>query len=112
MARQLRWDSVIDSTDRSIPSGILQPLPYTPLLLPIDLNALEDATSEFYCSIEACLTIAPKDAGDWHQLMFALSLVNTGLDEASLEGTWMKRIRRQIVTTSGLDMWAAARRSI
>jgi hypothetical protein len=108
-ARQLQWDFLFESTERAAPPEIAQPLPASPLLLPSDIHALENASSEFYRSIEGCLCVAAKDAGDWYQLMFALSLVNAGLDEDSLEATWMRRIRKRIIATSSLNIGSAAR---
>ncbi len=111
IARQLQWDFV-ESTGGAPPPEIALPLLASPLLFPSDIHALEDVSSEFYRLIEGCLSAAGKVVGNLYQLMFALSLVNNGLDEDSLEATWMRRIRSRIVATSGLDLWSAARRSI
>lgn len=111
IAKQLQWDFLAEST-RAAPLVITEPLPASPLLLPSDIQSLEDVSSEFYRSVEGCLYGAEKSAGEWYQLMFSLFLVNAGLDEGSLEATWMSRIRGRIITTSGLDMWSSACKSI
>jgi hypothetical protein len=72
MARQFQWGFRIESIDREAPPEITQRLPPTPLLLASAIHTLEDTSSEFYHSVEGCLSVAPNEAGDWYQVMFAL----------------------------------------
>lgn len=102
--------NLLDDVDKAAPPSLAQPLRPSPLLLPSDVHSLEDASSEFYRSMEGHLCGGrDKAAVEFYQLMFALSLVTLGVENDSIEAIWTKRIRGRMIGASGFDMWAACR---
>lgn len=103
-------ENLLDSVDKSAPPNLSQPLRPSPLLLPPEVHSLEEASSEFYRSMEGYLCIgASKSAAEFYGLAFVHSLVTLGVEQDSMEEMWTTSIRRRIFGVSGFDMWAARR---
>lgn len=99
-------NDLLASVDKAPHPDLAQPLPPTPLLRPTELQSLEDATWEFYRSMEGHLCGGDQHAAEFYQLMFPLSLVALGIEEGSLEQTWMKKIRTRLMNAAGYNLWA------
>jgi hypothetical protein len=100
-------DDLIESVDKRPPLDLALPLPPTPLLRPTEIDSLEDASWEFYRAMEGHFCSGgDQPAAEFYQLMYPLTLVSHGIEEDSLEQTWMSRIRSRIMKASGYNMWA------
>lgn len=108
MGKLLFNDRVLDGVEKAETPGLARPLRPSLLLLPSEVHSLEDASTEFYRSMEGHLSAgAEKPAVEFYQLMFPLSLVTLGVEPDSMEEKWTKNIRRRMIGASGFDMWVA-----
>jgi len=99
-------NDLLNSVNKAPPPDLAQPLHPTPLLRPTEIDSLEDASWEFYRSMEGHLCgRGDQPAAEFYQIMFPLSLVSLGIED-SIEQTWMKRIRARMMGASRFNLWA------
>jgi len=109
MGKLIFSNDILDIVDKAPPANLSQPLQPTPLLRPTEIESLEDASWEFYRSMEGHLCgRGDQPAAEFYGLLFVLTLVSLGIEDDCLEQTWMRRIRSRMMRASGHNLWATA----